>query len=83
MKRDTPDATPDVPLKQETWAIDAIDWHVIDASRSLNDTLHRSMAFRSWPGCARSLSQPQTGGRTVTSRMTVRGAFDASTPPQA
>jgi hypothetical protein len=50
MKRDTPDATPDVPFKQEIWAIGAIDWHVIDASRSLNDTLHRSTAWLSAPG---------------------------------
>jgi hypothetical protein len=43
-KSDASDATKDVALKQETAAIGAMDWHVIDASGSPDDTLQRSMA---------------------------------------
>ena len=43
-KSDASDATQDVALKQEATAIGAIDWHVIDASGSPDDTLQRSMA---------------------------------------
>ena len=46
-KHDASDATRDVALKQEAFAIGAIDWHVIDASGSPDDTLQRSMAWLS------------------------------------
>ena len=42
-KSDASDATRDVALEQEAAAIGAIDWHVIDASGSPDDTLQRSM----------------------------------------
>jgi aminoglycoside phosphotransferase family enzyme/predicted kinase len=42
-KSDASDATQDVALEQEAAAIGAIDWHVIDASGSPDDTLQRSM----------------------------------------
>lgn len=43
-KHDASDATPDVALNQETVAIGAMDWHVIDASGTSDDTLQRSIA---------------------------------------
>jgi aminoglycoside phosphotransferase family enzyme/predicted kinase len=42
-KSDASDATRDVALRQETAAIGAIDWNVIDASGTPGDTLQRSM----------------------------------------
>jgi aminoglycoside phosphotransferase family enzyme/predicted kinase len=51
-KHDASDATRDVALRQEVSEIGAIDWHVIDASGSPDDTLHRSMAWLSAPGPA-------------------------------
>jgi predicted kinase len=41
-KQDASDATRDVALKQETFLIGAMDWHVIDASGTPDDTLRRS-----------------------------------------
>ena len=41
-KQDASDATRDVALKQETFFIGAMDWHVIDASGTPDDTLRRS-----------------------------------------
>ena len=43
-KHDASDATRDVALKQEIAAIGAMDWHVIDASGTPDDTLQRSIA---------------------------------------
>jgi uncharacterized protein len=43
-KRDASDATRDVALKQESAAIGAIDWHMVDASGTPDDTLRRSLA---------------------------------------
>ncbi len=51
-KNDASDATRDVALKQEASAIGAIDWHVVDASGSPDDTLHRSVAWLSTLGPA-------------------------------
>jgi len=51
-KNDASDATRDVALKQEASAIGEIDWHVVDASGSPDDTLHRSMAWLSTLGPA-------------------------------
>jgi predicted kinase len=51
-KHDASDATRDIALKQELSEIGAIDWHVIDASGSPDDTLHQGMARLSGPGPA-------------------------------
>src|SRR5260370_1249897 len=51
-KNDASDATRDVALKQEASAIGAIDWHVVDASGSPDDTLHPSVAWLSTLGPA-------------------------------
>ena len=40
---DASDATLDVALKQETFAIGALDWHVVDASGTPDDTLRRAL----------------------------------------
>ena len=49
-KHDASDATRDVALRQEAAAIGAVDWHVVDASATSDDTLHRSIAILSRPG---------------------------------
>jgi uncharacterized protein len=51
-KHDASDATRDIASRQETSAIGAIDWHVVDASGSSDDTLHRSVAWLSIVGPA-------------------------------
>jgi hypothetical protein len=42
---DASDATRDVAMKQETFAIGAVEWHAIDASGTAADTLRRASAF--------------------------------------
>jgi uncharacterized protein len=42
-KKDASDATREVALKQEATAIGAMDWHVIDASGTPDDTLQRGI----------------------------------------
>jgi hypothetical protein len=49
-KNDASDATPDVAMKQEGVAIGAMDWHVVDASGTPEDTLRRSRACLSEGG---------------------------------
>jgi len=44
-KHDASDATRDGALKQQTSAIGAMDWHVIDASGTPDDTLHQSIPY--------------------------------------
>lgn len=46
-KHDASDATRDVALKQEAATTGAIDWHMVDASGTPDDTLRRSMAWLS------------------------------------
>jgi predicted kinase len=46
-KHDASDATRDVALKQEAATTGAIDWHMVDASGTPDDTLCRSMAWLS------------------------------------
>jgi uncharacterized protein len=50
--RDASDATPDLALKQEDVAIGTMDWHVVDASGTPQDTLRRSRAWFSETGRA-------------------------------
>lgn len=42
---DASDATRDVALKQETFAVGAVEWHAIDASGTAGDTLRQASAF--------------------------------------
>ncbi|WMT73445.1 AAA family ATPase [Bradyrhizobium sp. Ash2021] len=51
-EHDASDATRDVALKQETSAIGAMDWHVVDASGAPEDTLRRSAACVPEANCA-------------------------------
>lgn len=51
-KHDASDATENVALKQEEAAIGAMDWHVVDASGTPQDTLRRSRAWLSENGRA-------------------------------
>jgi aminoglycoside phosphotransferase family enzyme/predicted kinase len=44
-KGDASDATRDVALKQETFELGAVDWHLIDASGTPGDTLRQASAF--------------------------------------
>ena len=48
-KHDASDATRDVALKQESYVIGAMNWHVIDASGTPDDTLRRSRGWLSDP----------------------------------
>lgn len=51
-KHDASDATRDVALKQEASVIGAMDWHVVDASGTPDDTVRRSRGWLSDPGPA-------------------------------
>lgn len=44
-KDDASDATRDVALKQETYAIGTVEWYLIDASGTAGDTLRQASAF--------------------------------------
>jgi uncharacterized protein len=48
-KSDASDATREVALKQETFAIGAVEWPVIDASGTAGDTLRRACALLTDP----------------------------------
>ena len=48
-KHDASGATGDVALKQEAFVIGAMDWHVIDASGTPDDTVRRSRGWLSDP----------------------------------
>ena len=58
-KHDASDATRDVALKQETTAIGALDWHVVDASGTPDDTLRRSVCYLSEGRCEPDLDVEQ------------------------
>ncbi len=44
-KHDASDATREVALLQQTFAIGAMDWHIVDAAGTPDDTLGRARAF--------------------------------------
>ena len=58
-KHDASDATRDVALKQETTAIGALDWHVVDASGTPDDMLRRSVCYLSEGKCEPDLDVEQ------------------------
>jgi hypothetical protein len=48
---DASDATPDVALQQQATPLGAVNWHMVDASGTPEDTLQRSIACLTAPGC--------------------------------
>ncbi|MBX9645761.1 MAG: AAA family ATPase [Xanthobacteraceae bacterium] len=44
-KHDASDATRDVAVKQQSFAIGAMDWHIVDAGGAPGDTLRRARGF--------------------------------------
>lgn len=84
-KHDASDATRDVAMKQEGAAIGVMDWHVVDASGSSEDTLRRSRACSpradAHPATVRDAGRPNGAVRRANACAPPRESCRGGGPP--